>query len=568
MILKKDGGRIMSSSRLGENQRTIYLIFLVALVLVVEAGAAFYMWSVAPIVKGTLSVTLAGISVVVGLLCLYLIGRKVTSSLTLMERCFQLLAEGDPVGVDRYIKSGQGLDSSREMVTRVLDAFFRLIGNMQRSSEELNYLVNLLKKEVETNRAGITEVSQVMNDIAGAADEEAGVMQRLAESIEALTNLARDIRLIAQEGVKLSREAGHLQDRSEEILHLLLTDIKKTAASNEESAGKVYELAEHIEQVNRFVEILTDIAEQTNFLALNAAIEATRAGDAGRGFAVVAEEVRKLAAESTSASQEIICIARDIKERAKQAAGEVKESANLVKGNLERGQEAIASMGQVVHAFTRVVQALEAISNKVDEQTSKLEVINLEASKVATAAEQAAASVEEITATVTQQSTATRYMEENIDRLVDMATRFQVLAHQHTKEGWDAGTRERHVREALSVLQSLAENPDLKSLNNDRVAFAFNNAFKGLPFLKTPLLVGVDGRVIFSNFEVDGNINWAFRSWFQGALKQDYFIGEPYITLNTNRLAITISCPVKNEAGEVIAVLAANIDEGSLKDGS
>ncbi|MGB9662792.1 MAG: methyl-accepting chemotaxis protein [Moorellaceae bacterium] len=347
----------------------------------------------------------------------------------------------------------------------------------------------------------------------------------------------------------------------EQKMHLLLTDIRQATVANEETAQKVSKLAKQMEQVNRFVETLTGIAEQTNLLALNAAIEAARAGGTGRGFAVVADEIRKLATGSAESTLEIVSLARGIREKAEEAAGEVSDRVSLVQGNLEKGEEVVCSMRRLSEAFSEVVRALDIIGNKVEEQANRLQAINHEAGKVAAVSEQTAASFEEVTASAAEQSAATQRMEEHVNRLVVMAGRFQDLANQYTRESWDKETRERLVQEGLKVLGNLAENPDIKSLRVERLAGVFDKTFQSCSFLKTPLLVGIDGRVIYANFQVDKNMDWSFRPWFQGALKGERFVGQPYVTLNTNRPAITLSCPVKKETGEVIAVLAANVDK-------
>jgi len=489
-------------------------------------------------------------------------GAREVISLEQIGECARLFGKGDIVGADLYLTRRRGVPSkARDLMLPALDAFFRLIGSVQRSSEELNHFIALLEDGIGVHRKGLREISHAMNEVASAADEESGVAQRVANGIEALNSLAQEIVGVASKVMGLAQDAGVLASQALDKVDSLLGDIRQVASSNDETADKVLKLSEEMEQINRFVETLTEIAEQTNLLALNAAIEAARAGESGRGFAVVAEEIRKLANRSTSSALEIANLVKGIRERGKEASNDVVKGAVLVRENVRKGEEVVSAIRSFSDAFLEVRDSLALISDRVKEQVVKIDEISQEAGRLAAASQETAASVEEITASVSEQSSATEEMERYVKRLVDMATRFRNIADQYTRGTWSEDAKERMAKESLGTLLKLAELPEFKSLDLKRLVPIFDNAFKGHPYIKTPLLVGLDGKIIHADSRLDRSVDWSFRSWFKGALKGSPFVGDTYVSLGTNRPAFAISCPVKNDRGEIVAVLAANVDD-------
>ncbi|MCS7233549.1 MAG: methyl-accepting chemotaxis protein [Synergistetes bacterium] len=483
--------------------------------------------------------------------------------LSRIEALIKLLGSGDIVGVDHaLLRRKEGFPQNvRNAILPLLDVFFKLIGNVQRSSEELSHFISLLDKDVEINRKGLKEASNAMNEVSTAADEEAGVAQKVANSIEALASLAQDISSTTSGVRKLSGEAEVLSQEVKEKMGSLLRDIRQVTISNEETAKRVLELAEQMEQINRFVDTLAEIAEQTNLLALNAAIEAARAGESGRGFAVVAEEVRKLATRSRASALDIATLAKEMRGNATSVAAEVTKGAELVKGNLKKGEEVVSSLDRFSQTFSEVSRALDLIDDKVKGQVERLNEIAHESERLASLSQEMAASIQEVTASINEQSTAIEHIEGYVKRLVDVAGRLRNIAGQYTKETWSKETKERMAKESLSVLLKLAETPEFKNLELNRLIPLFDKAFQGHPYIRTPLLVGLNGKIIHADSKLDRNIDWSFRPWFQGALKGEPFVGEPYVSLGTNRPAFAVSCPVRNDKGEIVAVLAANVDD-------
>ena len=117
------------------------------------------------------------------------------------------------------------------------------------------------------------------------------------------------------------------------------------------------------------VESVSAIADQTNLLALNAAIEAARAGEAGKGFAVVAEEVRKLAAESQSAAE-------NIKEKISTIQRATDKTVQVMENGTARVADGTASIRQVGEQFQSIIERIDDIREQVNDIAGVIEAVD------------------------------------------------------------------------------------------------------------------------------------------------------------------------------------------------
>ncbi len=140
-----------------------------------------------------------------------------------------------------------------------------------------------------------------------------------------------------------------------------LGKINDTMLSNNDM---VSDLAKQLTSISEFIDIIKDIASQTNLLAFNAAIEAARAGDAGRGFAVVADEVRKLAEKSSKSAIDIAKIVNTIQDDSKDTITSMKEGVKQLDEGVEVINSALGAMDNISDSIGRISLSVTNVSDQ------------------------------------------------------------------------------------------------------------------------------------------------------------------------------------------------------------
>lgn len=296
--------------------------------------------------------------------------------------------------------------------------------------KQLTGLINDLAQGATNQSHNIQQVSAVISEMAGAVDE-------VATSIEAVAVSSQMTSQVAEKG-------GQAVDKTISGME----QIKRTVF---ESAQKIKELGDSSQQIGEIIEVIDDIAEQTNLLALNAAIEAARAGEHGKGFAVVADEVRKLAERSSKSTKEINKLVSAIQKEtenavramevgtkdveygahlAKEAGKALEEIMSTVIQSNDQVLKISAAAEQMAASSTEAVRTFEAITQLTDENNVAAAQMAAYNNQVTTAINDIA-NVAEHTAEVAQEvSAATEEVSSSTDEIAESAQDLAKMAHE------------------------------------------------------------------------------------------------------------------------------------------
>jgi aerotaxis receptor len=223
---------------------------------------------------------------------------------------------------------------------------------------------------------------------ASAASEHAEVASSMAASVEELSVSIDHVTDFSGEADKLSRESGSASRDGGEVIQHAADEMSHIAETVNGSATAIRELESYTVEISTIVNVIKEIADQTNLLALNAAIEAARAGEQGRGFAVVADEVRKLAERTAASTKQIAGMIEKVQASSRHAVAEMENSVQQVEAGVDLARQAEQSIGTIRVSSTQVAEAVNEISQAIQEQSVAAREIAQNVERVAQMTEQ------------------------------------------------------------------------------------------------------------------------------------------------------------------------------------
>ncbi|MFG6246923.1 methyl-accepting chemotaxis protein [Vibrio diabolicus] len=282
------------------------------------------------------------------------ISRSINTRVNSLLGTIRSISETNNMGLRSDLKGKDELFDISHHLNDLLDKLEQLISGTQEKSAQLTASTDNMRRELE----GVMEQFHTQTDhtasMATAVQQMVATIGEISESTS-----------VAVEGV---HQAANNAEQGRSVVETTVTNIGQLTSILSNSQQSIGSLNQHVDKIGGAVNIIQEIAEQTNLLALNAAIEAARAGEQGRGFAVVADEVRALASRTHQSTEEITRVVVDIQAQMSTVVADIDQCNDQGQQTLNASEKLDSSLQQIITDMHAIQGNSERIASAIEEQ--------------------------------------------------------------------------------------------------------------------------------------------------------------------------------------------------------
>ncbi|MCW8899174.1 MAG: methyl-accepting chemotaxis protein [Gammaproteobacteria bacterium] len=320
-------------------------------------------------------------SIVIGIIILVL--KNILTSLTKLKCVMDNVESDNDLSIRSNNNSKDEIGNMSSAFNKMLEKFEALIQQIQSSSVQLAAASEEVSAVAQESSNSILQQRSETDMIATAMNEMSATVQEVANSAESAAGAAHSANNDAQGGSAIVKNTAR-------VIAQLVADVA-------DASNVIHQLERDSENIGSILDVIKNIAEQTNLLALNAAIEAARAGEQGRGFAVVADEVRTLASRTQESTQEIEEMITKLQNGAKHAVEVMVKGQNQAVEGEQQAKEAAESLEAITRAVSTISEMNTHIASAAEEQSATADEMNKNIINISQVSEQTASGSEQTT---------------------------------------------------------------------------------------------------------------------------------------------------------------------------
>ncbi|MBM7580718.1 methyl-accepting chemotaxis protein [Jeotgalibacillus terrae] len=353
----------------------------------------------------TTILVISGIVMLLAIIMSVIVAGQITKPISMVTKRMKAIARGSLPAESLHTKSkdevGQLVHAVNEMNHQLRD----LVSGVSGVSTSVFEKGSHLSESAEEVREGSRQIAVTMSELADGAGVQAESSSSLSEKMNGFIAV---IKSSAEKGTKAQEKTDDMLELSKDggiKMNETIRTVNGINTSFKEAMEKVNGLDTQAQSISKLVQVIQDIADQTNLLALNAAIEAARAGEHGKGFAVVADEVRKLAVQVSASISDITSIIGSIQKESKDTVAVLEDGYGKVSAGAEQMEETSESFTKIDDQVKAVSEQMKMIAASLYDIVNGSEEMHQEIEQIASVSEESAAGIEQTSASAEESST-------------------------------------------------------------------------------------------------------------------------------------------------------------------
>ncbi len=304
-------------------------------------------------------------------------------------------------GINRAVSAAEQIAAgilTEEIHTTGTDEIGKLLSSLGIMRNKLHAMIIEMGQSSTELAAASEELSAVTEDTNNGIHKQQDEIHKVATAMNEMNATVHEVASNAQLTAQSANEANNEAQAGQDVVEKNVISIESLAEAVDNAEIIIQKVGQESDNIGTILDVIKNIAEQTNLLALNAAIEAARAGEQGRGFAVVADEVRTLASRTQQSTSEIEEMILSLQENAKKAVQAMEVGREQASTSVEQAKIAGLSLKMITEVVLHISEMNTQIASAAEEQTCVAEEINRNVTNISDVAEQNASAVNQVTA--------------------------------------------------------------------------------------------------------------------------------------------------------------------------
>lgn len=347
--------------------------------------------------------------------------------------------------MERIRAEVQGIADSAQSLNTFMEESSSSVAELGAVGEELSQNATILSGKVEDSSSSVEEMIRSVREVARNAEGLHEAASETSSSMEEMAASMREVEGNAGETSRLSGQVVGMADEGRQKVRQTITGMHEIREATDTAQRVIHDLGRRVKEIGAIVEVIDDVADETNLLALNAAIIAAQAGEHGRSFSVVADEIKELADRVLASTKEIDGQIRSVQQESANAIGAIERGARSVQSGVELSTEA-------GHSLERITEAARGAGDRITEIVSAVQEQSKAATHVVELMDRVRSGVDEIRRAGHEQERSNQVVLESCTTMRDVAEQVRSTTDEQSRGSRRIGEAVESVREAVEQI--------------------------------------------------------------------------------------------------------------------